>query len=329
MTGRVAINGSNKGAILCDQALSVSGATGTRAATDSGTQGWRAGLIALKPAGASTPTISGSIALALLTLSSSLTVTDSISGSVALPSLTISDSIIASVRHISGSLSLADLTLSSSLEVTDKISGSLSLQDVTLSSSVKAVDTVSGGLSLSDLTLSSSITTGGPAITGSLGLTDLSLSSALAVTDALSGTLTLPTLSITGTVTTGKTSPAVIPHDDYDGPWWYVRRESSSDRLARMRREIGLLPPTAVKEAAKAVEKAVKVILAKPQAARTEAQAFDLVKAHEKHFRKALRSILGQARAKDAEEAWREQVRQSLIEQENEEVLMLVASWLL
>lgn len=119
--------------------------------------------------------------------------------------------------------------------------------------------------------------------------------------------------------------PAVIPHDDYDYEPWYRRRNDYTSRLDAMRREIGIIP----KEAQRAVAKAATVILAKPQAARTEAKAFDLVKHYEAAFRRAMRVILGRLRAEDIEAAWKEQVRRSLVERAEEEELILIAQWLL
>lgn len=257
-------------------------------------------VLAFTPAAAGGNTISGNVSLPILTLSSSVKVTDKISGSLSLPLL----------------------TLSSSLKVSDKISGNLSLPLLTLSSSLKVTDKISGSVSLPLLTLSASVTTTGGTISGGLALPRLTLSSALAVTDKISGSVALPSLSISGQMTAPRSGGAIYEYQDY--PWWLPRYDPEHG-LKEARRALGILP----KEAKKAVEKAARVIIDNPKRAKTEAAAFDFVKAYERQFRQALRDILSKARAEDIEQAWREEVARSLVERADEEVLLLVGTWLL
>jgi len=115
--------------------------------------------------------------------------------------------------------------------------------------------------------------------------------------------------------------PTVIPHDDYDY-LWSIDRDYTKHRR-RMREELGIIP----KEAERIVEQAAAKILAEQPA--DEAQAFDMVAAFERHYREALKRVLFAARAKDYAAQWRDRVRQSLVEKDEEEALLLIASWLI
>lgn len=138
-----------------------------------------------------------------------------------------------------------------------------------------------------------------------------------------------------------------LPHDDYDygpdyRPWYQRAKDFDTRREARlqaMREEIGLIQtPKAVKaklRAAVAVEKATLAITKRLDNIPTEKCAFDLVAAFEREYRKAFRSVLAKARAEDAAEVFRAEVRAKVakqarerrlaIERDDADVLMLLS----
>ena len=170
-------------------------------------------------------------------------------------------------------------------------------------------------------------------LNGQIGDFTSTLAGNIAPFGALGGQIGAFGSSLTGTVTPpAPGGPSVIPHDDYwdedTRPWWDRRRsrEAEAATLDAMRAEIGLLPRRAAGEVRKAaqvaVAKATQRLAKADKAARVfdERQAFDLVAAQEREYRKAFRSVLAQLRADDLVETFRAEVRASLREERKREV---------
>jgi hypothetical protein len=136
---------------------------------------------------------------------------------------------------------------------------------------------------------------------------------------------------------TPPSGPTSLPHNDYYDddlrPWWQRPDQSKTleARLQAARREIGLLPPAEAKKAEtatiaaestanEAVKKAVDKLVPLQSKITTERQGFDLVAAYEREYRRAFRGVLAKARADDAAEAFRQEVRAKLQEQHEREI---------